>query len=432
MKLKNIFLVFVLGTIWGFSSCSSEEVIDTPENGEATLSISLSVNDIQTKAGEQIATSEELQISNCHIAIFDNEEGSTNGKFITSFDFSTGNGLSGDNNQYTCTAQKIRTFGNARKVKFLAIANIDKTINQLDLDNVSGKSYTEYLNAVVTSSSFNSTGLVKVGEKALLIEKDESYSIQIGLTQLTARFDFEGITIGGGGTASKAASSGANYKYEFLNTAELNEHQDLKNKMGKSFYSGYWKDNCFYNGYYNSERVIGIKITKTTSQSSETQFSDTKVWGINKRSTIGAYKDEDNNASEFVEGVVFDKKFYTYKHVSDNLKVTVVKKSTNQSVFYGYMYQSYNWSLSWSPELNELSPTSDVYDKSDSKIQIQNINWGNSGSQGETFTLDLSKVDFENGKRYIIKGTYNPTVNTGIDWVVQDWSSKENINIGFN
>ena len=178
--------------------------------------------------------------------------------------------------------------------------------------------------------------------------------------------------------------------------------------------------------------MIGIKITKTTSQSSETQFSDTKVWGINKRSTIGAYKDEDNNASEFVEGVVFDKKFYTYKHVSDNLKVTVVKKSTNQSVFYGYMYQSYNWSLSWSPELNELSPTSDVYDKSDSKIQIQNINWGNSGSQGETFTLDLSKVDFENGKRYIIKGTYNPTVNTGIDWVVQDWSSKENINIGFN
>ena len=46
MKLKNIFLVFVLGAIWGFSSCSSEEIIDTPQNGEATLSLSLSVNDI--------------------------------------------------------------------------------------------------------------------------------------------------------------------------------------------------------------------------------------------------------------------------------------------------------------------------------------------------------------------------------------------------
>ena len=195
MKLKNIFLVFVLGAIWGFSSCSSEEIIDTPQNGEATLSISLSVNDLETKAGEQIATSEELQISNCHIVVFDNESGVTNGKFITSFDFSDGDGLTGDNNNYTCTSQQIRTFGLKRNVKFLAIANIDKNVNQLE--DVAGKSYSEYLNAVVTSSSFNSTSLVKVGEKDYLIEKDKSYTVEIKLTQLTARFDFEGITIGG-------------------------------------------------------------------------------------------------------------------------------------------------------------------------------------------------------------------------------------------
>lgn len=211
MKLKNIFLVFVLGTIWGFSSCSSEEVIDIPENGEATLSIFLSVNDIQTKADEKIAAPEELQISNCHIVVFDNEEGSTNGKFITSFDFSKDNGLTGMDNNYTCTSQQIRTFGLKRNVKFLAIANIDKNVNQLE--DVAGKSYSEYLNAVVTSSSFNSTSLVKVGEKDYLIEKDKSYTVEIKLTQLTARFDFEGITMGGGNSASKAASSNESYRY---------------------------------------------------------------------------------------------------------------------------------------------------------------------------------------------------------------------------
>lgn len=430
MKLKNIFLVFVLGAIWGFSSCSSEEVIDIPENGEATLSISLSVNDIQTKAGEQIATSEELQISNCHIVVFDNEESSTNGKFITSFDFSAGNGLSGDYNQYTCTAQKIRTFGNARKVKFLAIANIDGVVNKLD--GVSGKSYSEYLNAVVASSSFNSTNLVKVGETSIELEKDKSYSVQIDLTQLTARFDFEGITIGGGGTASKAASSNESYRYDFLTGTELDEHQSLKNAMSKLFNYGYWGSdgNSFYN-YYSTQRVIGIKITKTTSQPSETQFNDVKVWGINKKSIIGAYNGGSNGASEYpVEGVAFGERFYTYKNVSNEFKVIVVKKSTNQSVFYGYMYQTYGGD--WRPSLSDLSSESEVYNEKSQKIAIKNISWGNSGSQGETFTLDLSKVDFENGKRYTIKGTYNPTVSAEIDWVVQDWSSKENINIGFN
>ena len=431
MKLKNIFLVFVLGAIWGFSSCSSEEIIDTPQNGEATLSISLSVNDIETKAGEQIATSEELQISNCHIVVFDNESGVTNGKFITSFDFSDGDGLTGDNNNYTCTSQQIRTFGLKRNVKFLAIANIDKNVNQLE--DVAGKSYSEYLNAVVTSSSFNSTSLVKVGEKDYLIEKDKSYTVEIKLTQLTARFDFEGITMGGGNSASKAASSNESYRYEFLTKTELDEHQSLKNAMSNVFYygGGSWSGNSFQ-AEYGSQRVIGIKITKTTSQPSGTQFSDTKVWGINKKSIIGAYKGGSNDASESpVEGVTFGERFYTYKNVSDEFKVNVVK-SSNQSVFYGYIYQSDYYGYGWSPSLNNLSSESDVYNEKNQKITIKNISWGNNGSQGETFTLDLSKVDFENGKRYTIKGTYNPTVSAEIDWVVQDWSSKENINIGFN
>lgn len=430
MKLKNIFLVFVLGTIWGFSSCSSEEVIDIPENGEATLSISLSVNDIQTKADEKIAAPEELQISNCHIVVFDNEEGSANGKFITSFDFSKDNGLTGMDNNYTCTSQQIRTFGLKRNVKFLAIANIDKNVNQLE--DVAGKSYSEYLNAVVTSSSFNSTSLVKVGEKDCLIEKDKSYTVEIKLTQLTARFDFEGITMGGGNSASKAASSNESYRYKFLTETELNEHQSLKNAMSNVFYSGgSWNGNSFQ-AKYSSQRVIGIKITKTTSQPSGTQFSDTKVWGINKKSIIGAYNGGSNGASEYpVVGVAFGERFYTYKNVSDEFKVTVVK-SSNQSVFYGYIYQSDYYGYGWSPSLNNLSSKSDVYNEKNQKFTIKNISWGNNGSQGETFTLDLSKVDFENGKRYTIKGTYNPTVSAEIDWVVQDWSSKENINIGFN
>lgn len=436
MKLRNIFLVFVLGTIWGFSSCSSEDIIDTPQNGEATLSISLSVNDIQTKAGEQIATPEELQISNCHIAVFDNEEGNTNGKFITSFDFSTGNGLSGDNNQYTCAAQKIRTFGNARKVKFLAIANIDGAVNKLD--DVSGKSYSEYLNAVVASSSFNSTNLVKVGEKSIKLEKDESYSVQIDLTQLTARFDFDGIT----GNSSGTTVSDVSYEFEFLNKNEI-EQNGLKSIMKNHYKDGVWDDDYFFyekNIWKTGNRVAGIKITRTQRQSSGLQFRDKKVSGLNEQSIIGAYNDINTSLLLLNGEVPFEKTFYTYENTK-SLKVTVVgsKSTVSTDVFYGFIEQEYeyDWGGGYTPKKNDLKEDNIVYNNEGKSCSVKNIaKWISqqipSDGKGEDFTLDLSNIQFENGKRYIIKGTYNPTVSAKIDWVVLDWSSNENINIGFN
>lgn len=423
MKLKNIFLVFVLGAIWGFSSCSSEEIIDTPQNGEATLSISLSVNDIETKAGEQIATSEELQISNCHIVVFDNEEGSTNGKFITSFDFSTGNGLSGDNNQYTCTAQKIRTFGNARKVKFLAIVNIDGVVNKLD--DVSGKSYSEYLNAVAASSSFNSTNLVKVGEKSIELEKDKLYPVQIDLTQLTARFDFEGIT--GSSTPSKVTSEPI-YEYRVLSESDWGKHKELKDYVFSLYENGTWYKNDDYYVFrsyygYGEKRVIGIEITKNQSQSGY-QFNSKKVHGLNKKTNIKAYSGNENSESDYsFEDEDFTKTFYSYKNASEDFKVTVVGRTLDQtSVFYGYIEQSRDFYNGWTPSLSDISR---IYNNEGKAMDVKNIpdaEWiGKStetGTQSQTFTLDLSNVQFENGYRYKIVGKYEPEIGAKITWEV--------------
>lgn len=419
MKLKNIFLVFVLGTIWGFSSCSSEEIIDTPQNGEATLSISLSVNDIQTKAGEQIATSDEFKIGNCHIAVFDNEEGTTNGKFITSFDFSTVDGLSGDNNQYTCTTQKIRTFGNARKVKFLAIANIDGVVNKLDA--VSGKSYSEYLNAVVASSSFNSTNLVKVGEKSIELEKDQSYPVQIDLTQLTARFDFEGVT--GNDNSFGTTASKTSYVFEFLSKNDISQKQQSAMELYYDY--GKWEGNCYRKtgkyGMAQNSRLAGIKITRTQTQSSGLQFHDKKVSGLNGKSIIGAYNGINTSLALLNGEIPFEKTFYTYEN-TESLKVTVVgsKSTVSTDVFYGFIEQNYYYY--WSPEVTDLDENSPVFDVNKKSTKVSNITaWTNQSSdtgKDETFTLDLSKVDFENGYRYKIVGKYEPEIGAKITWEV--------------
>lgn len=318
MKLKNIFLTFILGSIWGFSSCSSEELVDVPGNNEIALSFSLAVNDIKTKGESSIATKEELQINNCHIAVFDNEENSkTQGKLITSFDFpGEGQSLSDPvNGVYTlATEQLIRTWGNSKEVKVLAIANIDEDVNKVTTPFEDCETYEDYQNVVVTSNIFKSENLVKVGEKVLTLDNEKTYTVRIDLTQLTVRLDFEGI---------KNLSSEADPPVGTLSS----------------------------------------------------------IKGLNKKSNIVITR------SDEAENTLYDS----------------MESKGNKKTFYTYENKN---------RLNDLVLTIDLL--------------------GKQYFLDLSNVNFVKGNRYIIKGTYHPTVSTDIKWSVLDWSSKEEINIGFN
>lgn len=317
MKLKNIFLTFILGSIWGFSSCSSEELVDVPGNDEIALSFSLAVNGIKTKGDSQIATAEELQINNCHIAVFDNENNSeTEGKLITSFDFPREEQYLSDpvDGVYTlATEQLIRTWGKSKKVKVLAIANIDE-VNKVSTSFDACETYDDYQNLLVTSSVFNADNLVKVGETVLTLYNEKIYPIRIDLTQLTVRLDFEGI---------KNLSS-------------------------------------------ETDHLLGtLKSIK----------------GLNKQSNI----------------------VITRSDVAENTLYDPMESESNKTTFYTYENKN---------GLNDLVLTIDLL--------------------GKLYFLDLSNQKFVKGNRYIIKGTYHPTVSNDISWSVMDWSSKEEINIGFN
>lgn len=465
MKLKNIFLVFVLGTIWGFSSCSSEEVIDIPENGEATLSISLSVNDIQTKADESksISTSDELAINNCHIAVFDMD-----GKYLTSYDFPEEGEMltTGENGVCVLASSKtIRTFGQSKKVKFLAIANMDEKMNKETISFRGCATYDKYLKAVVTSTSLNANNLVKVGvlKDMKLTNGANNISITIPLTQLTARIDFGGIVIVGDNSRNviETASGTGSISGKFMTKNELGEAK-MENLLkagdttfdGNIGWSAQWTD--FDDGVYGFgfkksrgsfySRFVGVRFTKTELSSTTGDFEIASIDGFNKKSDIGIWNVEslENQQYEALNGEIQGNIFYTYEVGTLDKSLTVRRSSSSSqktSVAYGFIKQDRDYFGNFSPTLSGDYSKMTIYNlEGKSKQGFDHLKWteetaatkASDKDKKDTYTLDLSNYTFIKGKRYTIKGTYNPTVSAEIDWVVQDWSSKENINIGFN
>lgn len=470
MKLKNIYLVFVLGTIWGLTSCSSEEMIDTPQNGEVTLSFALSVKDDLTKAEaeEKIATKEELQINNCHIAVFDNQEDSeTMGNLITSFDFPEGDTeLKPVDGVYTLSESAlIRTWGKSRNVKVLAIANIDGTDNKATPTFENCATYSAYQNAVVASSSFQSDNLVKVGETTHTLVNGENATIEIALTQLTARIDYVGIQAEGEETTKASSLSSGSFIVGYIMTGKeldeesmkglINENksnfQDSDKEIGGGakwrnftdgvYAFGFYKDNS--NGDKDNEnyksRFIGVKFVKTVS-SSKSDVTRLTISGINNKSKIVtdepskiAYTDESSKIANTVYGDLGEisidgNTFYTYEYpvnAEHSLILTVNSSNSGQQVAYGFIRQNYDSQTgTYSPDVAPAINDEDTFiynlsgNRQNGANKFDNLTWTPLTTEGDKeFTLDLSEVKFVRGYRYKILGQYK--IGVGIQWEVQ-------------
>lgn len=458
MKLKNIYLVFVLGTIWGLTSCSSEEMIDTPKNGEVTLSFALSVKDDLTKAEaeEKIATKEELQINNCHIAVFDNQEDSeTMGNLITSFDFPEGDTeLKPVDGVYTLSESAlIRTWGKSRKVKVLAIANIDGKENEATTAFKGCATYSEYQNAVVASSSFQANNLVKVGEKTLKLENgNKNYTIKIELTQLTARIDYEGIQVEET-TKASSLSSIEGYimteeelvenKMEGLIRQYIDSFQNQDKEIGKAANWINFSDHVYAFGFYKSgqvyqSRFIGVKFVKTGS-SSKSDATGLNIKGLNSRSKIvtGESSEIANTEYEDLGSISIDgNTFYTYEYpvnMEHLLILTVNSSNSGQQVAYGFIRQNLDPQTgTYSPNVDSAVSNEDIniYDLSGKRKKgadkFEHLAWKSLTTDGDKeFTLDLSKVTFVRGYRYKILGQYK--IGVGILWEVQSMGNVDPI-----
>lgn len=472
MKLKNIFLVFVLGAIWGLTSCSSEEMIDTPKNGEVTLSFALSVKDDLTKAEAQtrIASDDELKINNCHIAVFDDQEGDTN-KLITSFDFPEGETKldTNENGDYILSqSASIRTWGKSRKVKVLAIANIDGSANQATPTFENCATYSAYQNAVVASSSFQSDNLVKVGETTLTLENGESTTIKIELTQLTARIDYVGIQAEGEETTKASSlSSGSSIEGFIMEDQEL-EGEKMKDLIRKNYSNfqdkngeigsgakwmsftdgvyafGFWKgDGDKANNSYQS-RFIGVKFVKTVS-SSKSDVTRLTISGINNKSKIVtdepskiAYTDESSKIANTVYGDLGEisidgNTFYTYEYPVNekhSLILTVNSSNSGQQVAYGFIRQNYeSQTKTYSPDVTSAISDKNIYiydlsgNRQNGAKKFDMLTWTSLTTDGDKkFTLDLSEVTFVRGYRYKILGQYK--IGVGLQWEVQSMGSE--------
>lgn len=476
MKLKNIYLVFVLGTIWGLTSCSSEEMIDTPQNGEVTLSFALSVKDDLTKA-DPIATDDELKINNCHIAVFDDQEGSeSKGNLITSFDFPEGDESASLNPNeegvYTLSqSASIRTWGKSRKVKVLAIANIDGTDNKTTTDFKGCTTNSAYQSAVVTSSSFQSNNLVKVGETTLTLENGEkNATIKIELTQLTARIDYVGIQAEGEETTKASSLSSESSIEGFIMEDQELEGEEMKDLIRKNYSKfqdingeigsgakwmsftdgvyafGFYKDNS--NGDKDNEnyksRFIGVKFVKTVS-SSKSDVTRLTISGINNKSKIVtdepskiAYTDESSKIANTVYGDLGEisidgNTFYTYEYPVNekhSLILTVNSSNSGQQVAYGFIRQNYeSQTKTYSPDVASAISDKNIYiydlsgNRQNGAKKFDMLTWTSLTTDGDKkFTLDLSEVTFVRGYRYKILGQYK--IGVGLQWEVQSMGSE--------
>lgn len=207
---NNINIIFLLLFLI-CTACSNEELI--VQNGEATFSIVLSTKqNVASKAteeestvteGNQIATADELRINDYVIAVFVNKDGS-----MERLDYKSG---TAEGSGSSVTIEKLKaTVDNP--ITIIAIANAgENAYNELG--------YKDLKEQIVEGSREN---LIKVGiNKDIKLEKNGE-TIQIDLTQLTARVDvkIETNTEGSDGTGWNFEMTNM-YIYNINNKSEL-------------------------------------------------------------------------------------------------------------------------------------------------------------------------------------------------------------------
>ena len=186
MRLKVILFMLTLGLLGGLSACSSEEPIDSQT---LDMSLVLLMGDIQTKASApnyKYATTEEIMIQNCHVAVFD-----TDGNRIHFQDFANMGDMKAIDNLsgYELGLVGVRTFGKEDKaVSVLVVANAD---NSLFNDCAT---YADYTSKTIQTTSFQSSQLVKIGKSNTTLKYNgTNEAIRVLLIQLSAKIEYKGI-----------------------------------------------------------------------------------------------------------------------------------------------------------------------------------------------------------------------------------------------
>lgn len=182
MRLKNI-LFTIAATTWLFSSCSEETLIDGPVisgGEEATISATLSINSVETKATTNYETpvsDDEKLINNYVIAVFDAAR-----KDVVGLKAET---LKAETKSFTVNV--VAKCDGKSPQTVLTIANLSE--EQLGACKAF-TTYTQFANLIVEQkSAFKSSELMKGAEQVVTLEKGKVNNFDIKLDQLVARVD---------------------------------------------------------------------------------------------------------------------------------------------------------------------------------------------------------------------------------------------------
>ncbi|WFE86726.1 FimB/Mfa2 family fimbrial subunit [Parabacteroides chongii] len=189
MKSKNIFLTIAFSLLV-FGACTEEEIIDAPDvQGKGDLVLELSSSSIQTDDITKAASKDES------LAPIDNEK---NVKDVYVFVFDQSGKIVGSPNYFNFGSTKANGTSSANKTvviealdfgryDFWAVANPTKD----DYTNCKNLTSLQKIIEGVESynEAFSADALVKVGSKTNVDFKGGANSVQIKMTQLSARVE---------------------------------------------------------------------------------------------------------------------------------------------------------------------------------------------------------------------------------------------------
>ncbi|WP_337941363.1 fimbrial protein [Parabacteroides sp.] len=381
MKIGN-FISGICLVVLGLFSCTSEEVIESVD-GNASLSIVLSVNDAATKA-ELGVTDNESKINDFYVAIFNEKGTKIDSKIISSTADESGDFKSVTVNEkpgYKVDFPEVnRSQG---KVFAVVVANASSVYSNLEACTTYEQlTSTSTADIIIETNQFSDENLAKAGvsEKKNLAEGN--LTLTVPLTQLCARIDFGNISIIDSKVATKAGeesvesgfklcetlpsddilekiSDKVNEDIVWSNSSKIRNETENMSYMSKKAYlywdkdllpGAYYKEyvpekyssqgkgkNKYYykNCYYENRVLVYSKTIETTfSEEGETsgeggEFTPSSIsYTANGKTTI-LYDDKSNSSTNqqynaLIGEIGTNQSFYTYEFPTDqSLKMRI-------------------------------------------------------------------------------------------------------------
>jgi len=300
MKLKNLYLITLVAGL--FFSCATEEVIDNPtlpQGEDVILNLTIAPEDVTvTRSAYYVsdnkvyypATKEEKQINSCLLVVFADNKVYWSKEYTAAELGSPNLETVGDENRYIYTLPGVKAkFG---EIRFLAIAN---PVADYSSVLVPGTLYSAFDKIEVNGGAgantpvFESTELVKVGEKVATITENYQTGIQIPLTQLAARVDItfefkpEGIDLAEYKPEISVETMNDNYDISFIDLSNEGRDVDLyvKDVEGNSY-----KVKAYYGNTSKSFEARSYYYYKKIGEGVYTKITDTKKLSNVKGITI--------------------------------------------------------------------------------------------------------------------------------------------------